>query len=171
MVSPGTCLSEKHHEQVPEPTSGPDVAETRLCPPVWRNFFNLITHCCAELCNTCLVKTFPNRNSSRPTELPSIHSEAPLSTQVFAQCVTVPNPCLHIVFDLISIQSENKQTPRYPRHPSRVLCVYSADLFSLLYNTLLELYWIVIKWENWIKKKIRFLFYLEISNKVFRSSF
>ena len=118
-----------------------------------------------------LVKTFPNRNSSRPTELPRIHSEAPISTQaqVFAQCV--PNPCLHIVFDLISIQSENKQTPRYPSHPFRVLCVYSADLFSLLYNTLLELYWIVIKWENWIKKKIWFLFYLEISNKVFRPSF
>ena len=52
------------------------------------------------------------QSSSIPSpQLLTLHS-----TQVFAQCVTsstVSNSFLHIVFDLISIQSENKQTPRF----------------------------------------------------------
>ena len=119
-----------------------------------------------------LVKTFPNRNSSRPTEFLRTLTPplAPHLSQVFAQCVTistVSNPLLHNVFDLISIQSENKQTPRFSSHPSIPCLLWSVPP---PHNTLLELYRNVIKRENWIKKKIRFLFYLEIS-KVFRSSF
>ena len=99
---------------------------------------------------------------------PSVHLQH--LSQVFAQCVTistVSNPLLHNVFDLISIQSENKQTPRFSSHPSIPCLLWSVPP---PHNTLLELYRNVIKRENWIKKKIRFLFYLEIS-KVFRSSF
>ena len=78
-----------------------------------------------------LVKTFPNRNSSRPKEFlrtlfPPL---APHLSQVFAQCVTistVSNPLLHNVFDLISIQSENKQTPRFSSHPSIPCLLWSV---------------------------------------------
>ena len=176
MVSPGTCLSEKHHEQVPEPSSGPDVAETaRLCPPVWRNFFNLITHCCAELCNTSLQswsKLFRIgiRVDTQSSSGPWLH----LQPRTWLKCLlnVSPSPLSRTlystnVFDLISIQSENKQTPRFSSHPS-IPCLLRS--VPSPHNTLLELYRNVIKRENWIKKKIRFLFYLEIS-KVFRSSF
>ena len=130
MVSPGTCLSEKLHEQVPEPSSGTDVAETRLCPPVWRNFFNLITHCCAELCNTYLQswsKLFQIgiRVDQQSSSEPSLH----LHPRTWLKCLlnVSPSPLSRTlystnVFDLISIQSENKQTPRFSSHPS-ILCL------------------------------------------------
>ena len=113
---------------------------SRLCPPEWRNFFNLITHCCAGLCKTLLavlVKTFPNRNSSRPTEFLNTLTPTPTlhSTQVFAQCVTsstVSNSFLHIVFDLISIQSENKQTRIHLSRVSRL--IRSTFLTTLYWN-------------------------------------
>ena len=139
------------------------------CAVVWRNFFNLITHCFPAPCNLQLWSKLFNLNSSGPKFL-QLHLQH--STQVFVQCVTVSsvlNPSLHIVFDPFPSRVKINKLLHYSSlHPSRV----STQICSafLPYNTLLELYWNVIKIENWIKKKIRFLFYSEIS-KMFPSSF
>ena len=116
---------------------------SKLCPPEWRNFFNLITHCCAGLCKTLLavlVKTFPNRNLSRPTKFLRTLTLAPTlhSTQVFAQCVTsstVSNSFLQL--SLISFPSRVKINKLLDSriHLSRVSrLIRSAFLTTLYWN-------------------------------------
>lgn len=150
MVSPGTCLWQKHHEQVPEPSSGPDVAVARLCSGMKKlfQFDHTLVLCWAVLDSAMLavlVKTFTNRNSSRPTELlrtPALHLQPCTSLK----CLLNVSPSklsrtlliLHIVFDLISIQSENKQTPPFSIASIPFLCRVSALICSAFLTTL---YW------------------------------
>ena len=105
-----------------------------------------------------LVKTFPNRNSSRPTELSPQNPPAPLSTQVFAQCVTPPmSRTLASTLSLISFPSRVKINKLLDipaiLHPSRVLCVYSEHLIGIVLEC-------NKMGKSNKKEKIRFFFYI-----------
>ena len=96
------------------------------CAVVWRNFFNLITHCFPAPCNLQLWSKLFNLNSSGPKFL-QLHLQH--STRVFVQCVTVStvsNPSLHIVFDPFPSRVKINKLLQSPSIP----CFYS-DLFRL----------------------------------------
>ena len=129
VLSKWSVLKHVCHRYNTSSSLNPALALTWLypgCAVVWRNFFNLITHCFPAPCNLQLWSKLFNLNSSGPKFL-QLHLQH--STQVFVQCVTVSsvsNPSLHIVFDPFPSRVKINKLLQSPSIP----CFYS-DLFRL----------------------------------------